>query len=137
MVKLLGSRGAVVRHRHRRLLNRHQHQIGPVTATVNHRLHGIGNKHQLTVNGNRRAEKNAGIRLNLRPVIGQDKVKRRLLPFGPYRFCDSTCAGASARDASDRVTVNTASGGNATRCRILMVPDTLGCCCEELSEAMP
>ena len=49
-------RGGNVRicHRHRRLLDRYQQQIGAIAALINHRLHGIGNKHQLTVNGNRR-----------------------------------------------------------------------------------
>lgn len=37
------------------LLDRNQRQVGMSAATVYYRLHGIGNKHQLAVNRDRRA----------------------------------------------------------------------------------
>ncbi len=109
----------------------------PGSLPIHHRLHGIGDKHHLTVNRNGRAQQNAGIRFDIRRVVRQDKVIRRRWPSVRTVFCARTCAGASASDASDKVTVSTASGGRATLCRIEIVPDTLGCCCEEVSDAMP
>lgn len=38
--------------RYGRLLYRHQNQVGPVPSPIHHRLHGIGDKHHLTVNRN-------------------------------------------------------------------------------------
>ncbi len=70
-------------------------------------------------------------------LYGRTKLYGGRWPSVRTVFCARTCAGASASDASDKVTVSTASGGRATLCRIEIVPDTLGCCCEEVSDAMP
>ena len=83
---LLRGRSIAAGDRYGRLLYRHQNQVGPVPSPIHHRLHGIGDKHHLTVNRNGRAQQNAGIRFNIRRVVRQDKVIRRLLTFGTNRF---------------------------------------------------
>ena len=49
---LLRGRSIAAGDRYGRLLYRHQNQVGPVPSPIHHRLHGIGDKHHLTVNRN-------------------------------------------------------------------------------------
>ncbi len=63
MKTLLRHRRHIISHRHWRMLHRHQHQIGAVTALGNHGLYGIGNKHQLAIYGNRRTQQDPRVGL--------------------------------------------------------------------------
>jgi uncharacterized beta-barrel protein YwiB (DUF1934 family) len=73
------------------------------------------------------AQQNTGIRLHVRRVIRQHEAKRRLLAFSTDGTLGHDFRRRVGQEASDSVTVNTASGGNATFCLIQMVPETLGC----------
>jgi hypothetical protein len=112
--------------RHFGLLYWHQVQVDFGSTVVNRFLDRIVINTSLPLMVTA-AQQNTGIRLHVRRVIRQHEAKRRLLAFSTDGTLGHDFRRRVGQEASDSVTVNTASGGNATFCLIQMVPETLGC----------
>ena len=127
--------------RHFGLLHRHQVQVDFCPTVVDRFLDRIGDKDQPPNTVKSWLKTKTSLPLMVTAALsriralgctsdglyGNTKLNGACLPSVRTARWATTFDGASAREASDSVTVNTASGGSATFCLIQMVPETLGC----------